>query len=115
MDQGIVTTAEKDGKTVEYWGYGGDFGDPVHDAQFCINGLVWPDRTPHPGCFECKAVMVCSVAANLSSMLILHIDQFCTFTEDLAIPALSYLRLINTESKENHYLNARSYHHFLHS
>lgn len=58
MDQGIVTTAEKGGKQVQYWGYGGDFGDPVHDAQFCINGLVWPDRTPHPGCYECKAVMV---------------------------------------------------------
>ena len=58
VDQGIVTTAKKNGKEVEYWGYGGDFGDPVHDAQFNINGLVWPDRTPHPGCFECKAVMV---------------------------------------------------------
>ena len=29
------------------FGYGGDFGDRYHDAQFCINGLVFPDRTPH--------------------------------------------------------------------
>ena len=64
VDQGIVTTAEKNGKQVQYWGYGGDFGDPVHDAQFCINGLVWPDRTPHPGCFECKAVMVSVISAS---------------------------------------------------
>jgi beta-galactosidase/beta-glucuronidase len=59
VDQGLlhkVTDAE--GKEVEAWGYGGDFGDPVHDAQFCINGLIWPDRVPHPGALECKAVMV---------------------------------------------------------
>ena len=59
VDQGLlhkVTDAE--GREVEAWGYGGDFGDPVHDAQFCINGLIWPDRVPHPGALECKAVMV---------------------------------------------------------
>ena len=32
----------------EYWAYGGDFGDVPHDANFCADGLVWPDRTPHP-------------------------------------------------------------------
>ncbi|KAG8461295.1 hypothetical protein KFE25_010482 [Diacronema lutheri] len=36
------------------WGYGGDFGEAFHDSQFNINGLVWPDRTPHPACFEVK-------------------------------------------------------------
>lgn len=36
------------------WGYGGDFGETGHDAQFCLNGLVWPDRTPHPACHEVK-------------------------------------------------------------
>jgi beta-galactosidase len=40
----------------EYWCYGGDFGDPIHDAQFCINGLVFPDRTPHPSLQEVKHV-----------------------------------------------------------
>lgn len=34
--------------------YGGDFGDPIHDAQFCINGLVFPDRQPHPGLAEVR-------------------------------------------------------------
>ena len=29
-----------------YWGYGGDFTDEPNDRDFCINGLVWPDRTP---------------------------------------------------------------------
>ena len=42
---------------VSFFGYGGDFGEPLHDAQFCINGLVFPDRTPHPGLAELKHVM----------------------------------------------------------
>lgn len=46
------------GKTVEYWAYGGDFGSFPDDAQFCINGMIWPNREPHPGCFEAKAAMV---------------------------------------------------------
>jgi beta-galactosidase len=40
----------------EYWGYGGDFGDPIHDSQFCINGLVFPNRQPHPSLHEIKHV-----------------------------------------------------------
>jgi beta-galactosidase/beta-glucuronidase len=53
VDQGILKTAA-DGR--EYWGYGGDFGDEINDANFCINGLVWPDRTPHPAMWEMKKV-----------------------------------------------------------
>jgi beta-galactosidase len=30
------------------WAYGGDFGDKPNDRQFCMNGLVFPDRRPHP-------------------------------------------------------------------
>ncbi|MCK5528319.1 MAG: DUF4981 domain-containing protein [Kiritimatiellae bacterium] len=37
-----------------YWAYGGDFGDEPHDFDFCINGLVWPDRTVHPAMYEIK-------------------------------------------------------------
>ncbi len=36
----------------EYWVYGGDFGDEPNDANFVCDGLVWPDRKPHPGLFE---------------------------------------------------------------
>jgi beta-galactosidase len=39
-----------------YWKYGGDFGETPHDANFCADGLVWPDRTPHPGLHELKFV-----------------------------------------------------------
>ena len=48
VDQGL----EKDGN----WAYGGDFGDKPNDANFCINGLVAPDRTPHPHYFEVQYV-----------------------------------------------------------
>lgn len=51
VDQGLVKT---DASGNPYWAYGGDFGDEINDRQFCINGLVWPDRTPHPGLQECK-------------------------------------------------------------
>jgi len=51
VDQGL-TKKTKDGRS--YWAYGGDYGEPVHDSDFCINGLIWPDRTPHPAMKECK-------------------------------------------------------------
>ena len=36
--------------------YGGDFGEVVHDGNFCIDGLLFPDRTPSPGLIELKKV-----------------------------------------------------------
>ena len=51
VDQGLSKTDEN-GK--HYWAYGGDFGDELNDRQFCINGLLFPDRTPHPSLFEAK-------------------------------------------------------------
>ncbi len=53
IDQGLRKTSE-DGK--EYWGYGGDFGDQRNDGNFCINGIVLPDRKPNPALFEVKKV-----------------------------------------------------------
>jgi beta-galactosidase len=37
-----------------YWAYGGDFGDIPNDANFCTDGIVWPDRIPHPALYEFK-------------------------------------------------------------
>lgn len=55
VDQGLLA---KDENGVEFWGYGGDFGASKYtdDENFCINGLVQPDRTPHPGLKEVKKV-----------------------------------------------------------
>jgi hypothetical protein len=49
-DHGIQTGTEPDGTPV--YRYGGDFGEENHDGNFCIDGLVFPDRTPHRGLME---------------------------------------------------------------
>ena len=54
IDQGLLKVDESG---VEYWAYGGDFGDEINDLNFCINGLIWPDRTPHPAMYEYKKLI----------------------------------------------------------
>lgn len=51
LDHGLKQTSA-DGRN--YWAYGGDFGDKPNDANFVCDGLVWPDRQPHPGIYEFK-------------------------------------------------------------
>ena len=51
VDQGLTKT---DDKGIDYWAYGGDFGDTINDRQFCINGLLFPDRSLHPSVYEVK-------------------------------------------------------------
>jgi beta-galactosidase len=51
---GLVKTDENG---VEYWAYGGDFGDTINDMNFCINGLIFPDRTIHPPMVEFKKLI----------------------------------------------------------
>ncbi|NAS12402.1 glycoside hydrolase family 2 TIM barrel-domain containing protein [Poritiphilus flavus] len=52
MDQGIL----KEEHNQKYWAFGGGFGpeDTPSDGNFCINGLLWPDRTPKPALYEVK-------------------------------------------------------------
>ncbi len=40
-----------------HYTYGGDFGDAPHDGNFCVDGLVYPDRRPHTGLMEYKQVI----------------------------------------------------------
>ncbi|MBN1564454.1 MAG: hypothetical protein JXA10_11485, partial [Anaerolineae bacterium] len=40
-----------------YLAYGGDFGEKWHDGSFCLNGLITPDREPHPAMWEYKKVL----------------------------------------------------------
>ena len=54
VDQGLNKTADNG---TPYWAYGGDFGDEINDLQFCINGLIWPDRRPHPAMWEYKKIL----------------------------------------------------------
>ena len=53
-DHGIEVGKTESEKT-EY-AYGGDFEEPIHDSNFCLDGLVYPDRTPHTGLLEVKNV-----------------------------------------------------------
>ncbi len=53
VDQGLRKTSP-DQKM--YWAYGGDYGDEPNDGNFCINGLVFPDRTIPPKLLEVKQV-----------------------------------------------------------
>jgi beta-galactosidase len=55
VDQGFRKTTD-DGES--FWAYGGDFGPPgtPSGGNFCINGLVLPDREPHPSLFEVRKV-----------------------------------------------------------
>ena len=48
VDQGLLKNGQ--------WNYGGDFGDQPNDGPFNINGLVAPDRKPHPHYYEVKYV-----------------------------------------------------------
>ena len=52
VDQGIL----KKENDKEFWAYGGDFGDKPNDGPFCLNGLIAPDRTPHPHYYEVQHV-----------------------------------------------------------
>ncbi len=47
-----LTKYDENGKA--WSAYGGDFGDTPNDRQFCMNGLVFADRTPHPALYEAK-------------------------------------------------------------
>ncbi len=54
-DHSVALAPGADGKM--RYTYGGDFGDTPHDANFCVDGLVYPDRTPHTGMLELKQVI----------------------------------------------------------
>ena len=53
-DHAVAHDQAENGKTKYY--YGGDHGEAIHDGNFCMDGLVYPDRTPHTGLLEYKNV-----------------------------------------------------------
>ncbi|MBP1545380.1 MAG: glycoside hydrolase family 2 [Oscillospiraceae bacterium] len=53
-DHSVILGKTEDGR-IKY-GYGGDFGEKHNDGNFCMDGLVYPDRTPHTGLLELKQV-----------------------------------------------------------
>ena len=77
VDQGL----EKDG----YYAYGGDFGDRPNDGPFCINGVIGPDRKPHPHYYEVQYVyQPLKFELNNGRLNIINRDQF-TSPDEYAI------------------------------
>jgi beta-galactosidase len=64
IDHGLKETSASG---ENYWAYGGDYGDTPNDANFIADGLVWPDRRPHPALFEFKKLAQ-PVAVSLSEL-----------------------------------------------
>lgn len=67
LEHGITITFP-DGR--QHYGYGGDFGEEVHDGNFVTDGLVHPDRNPRPGLLDSKKVnepLRITVAADWSA------------------------------------------------
>ena len=70
VDQGLI---QKTAKGETYYAFGGDMGDTaINDLNFCLNGIVDPNRVPKPALFECKKVFqpVLIEAENLNEKLI---------------------------------------------
>ena len=75
IDQGVLTK-NKDG--VDYYAYGGDFGDKPNSGNFCMNGVINADRTPGPKTWECKYVFqpVVFEAADLKGRKVKITNRF---------------------------------------
>lgn len=89
IDHGIRQTTE-DGR--EFFAYGGDFGEPIHDGNFVIDGLVFPDRTPSPGLIEFKKV--------IEPVRISGVDSALRITNHFDFRDLSHLSFVWTLEAE---------------
>ncbi len=82
-----------------FFAYGGDFGDQPNDGNFCMNGLVFPDRSPHPALQEVKYVQqpVEVTWNNLANREIMVSNRH--FFTDLSYLSLNWFLLIDGEKK----------------
>ncbi len=78
-DHAIYKGLANNGKAM-YW-YGGDHGELQHDGNFCLDGLVYPDRTPHSGLLEYKNVHRPLRASYSPAWQILTIENHLDFTD----------------------------------
>ena len=88
----------------EFWAYGGDFGDKPNDRNFLINGLLAPDRTPHPHYFEVQHVYA-PIAFEMQKdgkVRIINRDYFTDIDEyEIVYDTVSYgtERLLNVSAR----------------
>ena len=80
VDQGLLVRGDATNK--QYFAYGGDFGDNPNDGNFNINGLIRPDRIPHPHYYEVQYVyQPISFIQEDDSILIINRDCFTDISE----------------------------------
>lgn len=66
--------------------YGGDFGDYPNDGNFCVDGLVYPDRRPHTGLLELKqAIMPAAVREVEPGKIIVKSRRFFKAMDDISL------------------------------
>ncbi len=95
VDQGLL---KKDGN-VAFWAYGGDYGDKPNLDAFCINGLLAPDRTPHPHYYE---VLTFKRDEHDGTIRIINRDSFTVPSEyDITCDTVTYgsERLLNVYAR----------------
>ncbi len=78
-DHAVYKGTAENGKAM-YW-YGGDHGELQHDGNFCLDGLVYPDRTPHTGLLEYKNVHRPLRASYDAGRQILTVENHMDFTD----------------------------------
>lgn len=79
-DHAIYKGKAENGKNIYY--YGGDHKEDIHDSNFCTDGLVYPDRTPHTGLLECKNVnRPARVTGFDVSTGVLYVHNYLDFTD----------------------------------
>ena len=64
----------------EYYKYGGNYGDFPTNGNFCIDGILMPDRTPSPGMEEYKQIIapieITPIAGNIKKIKIENYYDF---------------------------------------
>ena len=78
-DHAVYKGTAENGKAM-YW-YGGDHGELQHDGNFCLDGLVYPDRTPHTGLMEYKNVHRPLRATYDVNRQVLTVNNYMDFTD----------------------------------
>jgi beta-galactosidase len=80
VDQGLLVRGDVANK--QYFAYGGDFGDKPNDGAFCINGLIAPDRKPHPHYYEVQHVyQPITFVLEDDAICLINRDQFTGLDE----------------------------------
>lgn len=86
-DHAVAAGKSEDG-SVKYL-YGGDFGEELHDDNFCMDGMVYPDRTPHTALLEYKNVIrpvrAKMLDKNTGKILLKNMMDFSSLEEKIYI------------------------------